>query len=41
VARDGLGMLVGQAAVSFYIWRGVMPPAAPVLAELRARLGSP
>ncbi len=38
VARDGLGMLVGQAAESFLIWRGVMPPAAQVLAELRARL---
>ena len=39
VPRDGLGMLVGQAAASFYIWRGVTPPAAQVLAELRARLG--
>lgn len=37
--RDGLGMLVGQAAESFLIWRGVMPPAAQVLRELRARLG--
>ncbi|OIN92269.1 MAG: shikimate dehydrogenase [Comamonadaceae bacterium CG1_02_60_18] len=36
--RDGLGMLVGQAAQSFAIWRGVLPPAAQVLAELRARL---
>ena len=39
VARDGLGMLVGQAAEAFFIWRGVMPPAAQVLAELRAKLG--
>lgn len=36
--RDGLGMLVSQAAQSFAIWRGVLPPAAQVLAELRARL---
>jgi len=36
VARDGLGMLVEQAAVAFELWRGVRPPAARVLAELRA-----
>ena len=39
LARDGLGMLVSQAAEAFYIWRGVRPPAGQVLAELRAKLG--
>lgn len=38
VGRDGLGMLVEQAAQAFYIWRGVLPPAQQVLAELRASM---
>ncbi len=36
--RDGLGMLVEQAAEAFALWRGVRPPSAPVLAEMRAAL---
>ena len=38
--RDGLGMLVEQAAAAFALWRGVRPQGAPVLAELRASLGA-
>lgn len=35
---DGLGMLVGQAAESFYLWTGYRPDVAPVIHTLRSSL---
>src|SRR3989344_5485597 len=35
VPRDGLGMLVEQAAEAFLLWRGGRPPSAQVLQEMQ------
>lgn len=35
---DGLGMLVGQAAESFMLWRGLRPGTKQILRELRRNL---
>ncbi|SON51286.1 shikimate dehydrogenase [Vibrio tapetis] len=38
IGYDGLGMLVGQAAESFMLWRGLRPGGKQILRELRRNL---
>ena len=35
---DGLGMLIGQAAEAFYLWRHIRPEVVPVIMALRRQL---
>ena len=38
---DGLGMLVGQAAEAFYLWRHIRPEVIPVITTIRRQLTEP
>lgn len=35
---DGLGMLIGQAAEAFYLWRRIRPEVVPVITGMRRQL---
>ena len=35
---DGLGMLVGQAAEAFYLWRQIRPEVVPVITAMRRQM---